>query len=205
MTCRWLTIFLLVLLAACAPDDLDITPSPTLTPEPTVTPTPEPGVEATEVADANAANQAQLDDILANMPQTITTTNATWRSDAAAPFYLEVDSGAAGRVGYIDATGNVAEITFGIFDTPEAAQDFYDVVAGRTLTLERAEPRENFPLPNLFGGSAYGSDAIFVQGNLYIRVNIPSFATNTQGDPLGPLSRQVFGLLESTGVLPLSS
>jgi hypothetical protein len=204
MTHRWLVVSFLILLAACAPEDLDVTPSPTPTQEPTARPTLEPGVEETEAPGANAASQTQLDDILASMPQTITTTNANWRSDGAAPFYLEVEGGAAGRVGYIDASGNVAEITFGVFDTPEAAQDFYDVVAGRTLTLAQAETRDNYPQPNLFGGSAYGSDAIFVQGSLYIRVNVPSFATNTQGDPLGPLSRQLFSLLESTGALPAS-
>lgn len=203
MTRRWLIVVFLVFLAACAPENLDVTPSPTPTLEPTARPTPEPG--ATEAPGANAANQAQLDTILANMPQNITTTNANWRSDGTAPFYLEVDRGAAGRVGYIDASGNVAEITFGIFDTPEAAQEFFDVVAGRTLTLARAETRDSYPQPNLFGGSAYGSDAIFVQGTLYIRVNVPSFATNTQGDPLGPLSRQIFRVLESIGVYPLSS
>ena len=94
--------------------------------------------------------------------------------------------------------GSEAELTFGVFETPEAAQAFYDEVLGRVRSLENAETRDIFPTPNAFGGGTYGSDAIFVQNNLYVRISIPQFSS-TAGEPLSPLARSVFTIVN--GVL----
>ena len=71
--------------------------------------------------------------------------------------------------------------------------------SGRLRTLENAQTRDNFPQPNAFGGGTYGSDAVFAQDNLFIRISVPRFSS-TAGDPLVPFSRTVFEIVnEVTG------
>jgi hypothetical protein len=220
---RW--SLLLALLGACAPDNLDVTPSPTPTntPVPTntraPTMTPEPGVtpaaaaaEATPEVAAVSGNQALLDHLLANLPATMPGGAFQWRArkhtnegvqgmentpGTPYPIYQEVEGGVTGKQGYREPGGSLAEITFGVFDTPEAAQAHYDLVLGRTRNLERPEERENFPKPNAFGGGTYGSDSIFLVDNLFIQVSVPQFSSTSPGEPLGPLARQVFTALDA--------
>ena len=72
----------------------------------------------------------------------------------------------------------------------------------RTRTLENAEERENRPKPNWFGSGTYGSDAIFLQQDIYIRISVPQFSS-TLGEPLAPYSRALLELLKDA--LPASS
>jgi hypothetical protein len=202
----------LLVLAACAPDNLDITPSPTPTPAPTATSTPDPAAVATEetAADAGAetaagGNRALLDHIVENVPQSISAGQIQWRRTedeiSGEPVtYKSEEGGETAKVYYSEAGGGYSELTFGVFDAPEAATTFYEIVRGRLRTLENAEERDVVPSPNAFGGGTYGSDAIWVQDNIYTRVSIPRFSS-TAGEPLSPYSRAVqaivLGALES--------
>lgn len=202
---------LALLLVACAPDDLDITPSPTPEPTPTQTntpaptSTPDPNAEAQAGADESeeAESGDLLDQIVSVIPGEIPAGPVNWMPDGD-PEFEEVDGGRTVHLPYRERGGSLAELTFGVFESPDAAQTFYDAVAGRTRTLENAETRDNLPTPNLFGSGTYGSDAIFLQDNLYVRVSVPQFSS-TLGEPLGPLSRQVFGFLEDNEFVAPSS
>jgi hypothetical protein len=208
---RWWGLWLLVLLlAACAPENLDITPSPTptLTPEPTNTPMPTDAnaaaVVPTEVAVETNSIRGTLDAFIATIPAAINAGQTTWNKTedevtSEEITYQDQEGGITAKVYYDERGGGYSELTFGLFDTPEAALAFYEVVAERTRTLENAETRDQFVTPNLFGGGTYGSDAIFVQGSLYIRISVPRFSS-TLGDPLNPYARTLFRLFETLEV-----
>jgi hypothetical protein len=68
--------------------------------------------------------------------------------------------------------------------------------------LENAQERDNFPLPNAFGGGTYGSDAIFVVDTIFLRVSVPRFS-GTMGDPLVPYARTLFTLLTEGGFMQI--
>jgi hypothetical protein len=199
-----LTVLAAIVLAACAPDDLDITPSPTVAPTATPAPTREAGAPeptaAPEVAAEADANRAILDTIIAGIPDSISAGNTTWRKSddettSEEIVYQDQEGGILAKVFYSESGGGFSEITVGVFDTPEAAQTFFDLVRGRTRTLENAETRDTFPSPNFFGGGTYGSDAIFAQGRIYIRISVPRFSS-TMGEPLSPYARALFRVLD---------
>jgi len=187
----------LMVLAACAPEDLDITPSVTPSPEPTAAPTLEPGATpAPEVTAETVVSQSRvlLDEIVAAVPATINAGVITWQKTSDPVTYRDEEGGSTARIPFSERGGGAAELTFGVFDSPEAAMTFYEVIRGRLRTLERAEERENFPVPNAFGGGTYGSDAIWAQDTIFVRVSVPRFSS-TAGDPLNPLGRQVIQIL----------
>jgi hypothetical protein len=197
----------LLTLTACAPENLDITPSPvpTETPAPTATrdaaATEEsaPEAEATEAsAEGIPPNRAAVDAIIAELPDTIEAGSLTWRRTEDAVAYTTRPTGQLGRVSYDEAGGGLTEITFGVFDTAEAAQEFYDFFAG-TNQMEFAEPGEGFPEPNLFSLGTYTADGIMRFDNLYVRVSVPRFS-GVGGDPLAPLAREVVRILEAQGI-----
>lgn len=209
-------------LSACAPEDLDITPTltatatrePTNTPLPTRTPsptepptaTPEGGASAATEAVAASATEAVVEvvqptgpitteSMIALLPAQITAGAYRWQRGAAQDV-PNVSDGSAQRVPYSEAGGAQSEITFGVFDTPEAARAYYDAVLGRVRTLQDAETREDLPQPNAFGGGTYGADAILVRDVLYIRVSVPQFSS-TAGNPLVPLTRAVNAIADT--------
>lgn len=198
-----------IVLAACAPDDLDITPSPTATntPESTSTPAPTNTPAPTPTPDPNApagsdsaaavidAGPASLDDLLAALPGQLPAGALTWRRTSGDPTRRDVTGGQLGTVAYGEAQGSQAEVSFALFETPEAAQAFYAEVLGRVRTLENAETRDDLPQPNAFGGGTYGADAIIVRGDLYIRISIPQFSS-TAGNPLLPMARAVNAIVD---------
>lgn len=196
-----LTALVVFVMAACAPDNLDITPSPTVAPSSTPAPTREAGaVEPTAVPEVSDANRAILDTIIAGVPTSIGAGNATWRKSVDETtgeeiVYQDQDAGITAKVFYSEAGGGFSELTFGVFDTPEATQTFFDAVKERTRTLENAETRDTFPTPNFFGGGTYGSDAIFVRGTIYIRISVPRFSS-TMGEPLNPYARALFRVID---------
>jgi hypothetical protein len=212
----------LFVLAACAPEDLDITPTvtPTNTPQPTSTPQPRPtadpaatpstedGTEVTaEAASVETTDGGLLDQLVAAVPDQLNAGAIQWRrsTDEVSGeelVYQDIEGGRTAKMFFSERGGGASELTFGVFDTPEAAQAYYDVIRGRLRTLENAQTRDTFPLPNAFGGGTYGSDAIFVQDNLFIRISVPRFSS-TAGDPLVPYSRAVFQLVD--GVTGTSS
>jgi hypothetical protein len=218
---RLLKIALLIALfalAACAPDNLDITPTvtPTNTPLPTATREPTPTVdpeatpavegeaEATAEASAQTGNGSLLDLLVAAVPAQLNAGAIQWNRSADEVtgeelVYQDVDGGRTARIFFDERGGGAAELTFGVFDSPEAATAYYETVRGRLRTLENAQTRDNFPQPNAFGGGTYGSDAVFAQDNLFIRISVPRFSS-TAGDPLVPFSRTVFEIVnEVTG------
>lgn len=249
-------VIVLLVIAACAPEDLDITPTaaPSATPSITVYVTgavAETGTTielpagsrvedainavggAAEEADLQRVNLAQvlrdgeqvnipaqgdaettpeaaedtdeavpetqalLNHIVSSIPGSINAGVISWRRDTSVePLIVDRDGGlTAARITFNEAGGGLMELTFGVFDSPEEARAYYDSVRSSLRTLERAEERDTFPTPNAFGGGTYGSDAIFAQDNIFIRVSVPRFSS-TAGDPLTPMGRQVFTILD---------
>lgn len=198
-----LLIALLVAAAACAPENLDITPSPTVTntPEPTSTPrptnTPDASGQTAEVTEVAVVSESEafLNQLVAAVPAQLSGGALQWNRTREEVRYSDVDGGITATIAFDEPGGSEAELTFGVFETPEAAQAYYDEVRGRLRTLENAETRDQFPTPNAFGGGTYGSDAIFVLDTLYIRISIPQFSS-TAGEPLSPFSRSVFTIVD---------
>lgn len=221
---------LLLILAACAPEDLDMTPTatPTFTPPPTSTPRPTPTTdpneeaseeetsgsgEGTAEAEAQAADSGGttdgglLEQLIAAVPDRVNAGSIQWGRTAdeittERIIYQDVEGGQTARLFFAERGGGASELTFGVFDSPEAAQAYYEVILGRLRTLENSQTRDNFPQPNAFGGGTYGSDAIFVRDNVFIRISVPRFSS-TAGDPLVPYARAVFQIVD--GVTGASS
>ncbi len=190
---------LLLILGACAPADLDFTPTPIPTEIPTATPTidaqaaAQPSAEATEIV---STERAALDMLIAAIPGRINAGAIQWNRTRDPVFYQEVANGVTGRLAFSEAGGGASEITFGIFATPDDALAYYNEVLGRLRTLENAETRDNFSLPNAFGGGTYGSDAIFARDVLFVRVSVPRFSS-TAGNPLIGYSRELFRIIDT--------
>ncbi|MAS35684.1 MAG: hypothetical protein CL610_16865 [Anaerolineaceae bacterium] len=140
--------------------------------------------------------QALLEEIVASLPGTINAGMIIWRRDLNTEVaYVERDGGITARVTFNEAGGGLMELTYGVFETPEQAMTYYETSRDQLPTLDRAEERDQFPTPNAFGGGTYGSDAIFVRDNVFIRVSVPRFSS-TAGDPLNPMARPVFAILD---------
>lgn len=193
---RLITLALLcLLLAACAPDNLDITPTAVPTEVPTATPTREPG-QAASTSVPVSADRLLVEYIVTSIPASVSAGAVTWQRISAEPLIEDVEGGVLGKVEFTERGGGQANLSYGVFDSPESAQAYYDEVAGRVRTLEQAETRDNFPTPNLFGGGLYGADSIFAMDNIYLRVSVPLFSS-TAGNPLPTLSRQALDILEA--------
>lgn len=205
-------LMVLLVLAACAPEDLDMTPTatPTFTPPPTSTPRPtattDPNATASDTSEATVEAEATdeggglLEQIIAAVPDRVNAGSIQWGRTAdevsgARIVYQDVDGGQTARLYFAERGGGAAELTFGVFETPEAAQAYYDLIRGRLRTLENSQTRDNFPQPNAFGGGTYGADAIFVGDTLFIRISVPRFSS-TAGDPLVPYARAVFQIVD---------
>ncbi|MGQ9909360.1 MAG: hypothetical protein ACUVS2_11060, partial [Candidatus Flexifilum sp.] len=169
-------------------------------PAPTNTPAPTPTVDPNAAADQGEAEAAALsaETLIAALPAQLPAGALTWRRTNAEPTYRDVAGGRIGTAGYNEPQGGQAEVTFGVFDTPEAALAFYEDVRGRVRTLQNATTRDDIPQPNAFGSGTYGSDAIWLRDTVYVRVSIPQFSS-TAGNPLVPMSRAVNGIVD--GVL----
>lgn len=153
--------------------------------------------EATAAPEAASQERTYLEHIINSLPGSINAGTINWRRDNnVAVNYVDREGGVTGRVTYTAAGGGLMELTFGVFGTAEQATAYYENVRGTLRTLERSEQRDQFPTPNAFGGGTYGSDAIFVRDTVFIRVSVPQFSS-TAGDPLNPMARQVFPLLDA--------
>lgn len=191
---------LAVLLAACAPEDLDVTPTATPTPVPTATPTPESTPTLAPVPTATEVVETPLVDVfLQNVPEPVAAGGIQWRRDPerGVSKVRNVRDGIAKRLYLIERQGGKANFTFGVFDTEEAALLHYDFVKDLRTVLENGKPDEDFPMPNLFGTGLYGSNAIFSIDNYFIEVGIEQFS-GTAGNPLPSLSRQALKIVEET-------
>jgi len=195
---RTLGLLLLMFLAACAPADLDITPTaePTLLPtaEPTATPQPD------DFVDTSIANQAQLDAIIANVPAQIPAGAVNWRRDLtrgdngleAVPRAI---NGVGTKVFYTEQTGGIMNLTFAVFDTPEDAAAHYEFIQSIRQPLETGNSDDEFPQPNIFGSGLYGSIAVFQIDTVFIEVNIEIFSS-TRNNPLVSLARATINFFE---------
>jgi hypothetical protein len=205
----WIFI-LFVLLAGCvdgkvyivAPDNLDITPSPTNTPAPSPTPSPTPLPE--NFVDPNAGNADALVAIMAAVPARLPAGAVEWRRDSARGTHgvepvARAINGVGAKVYYTEQTGGQMNLTFAIFNTPEDAAAHYEFIRGIRQPLETGRPNDTLPQPNIFGSGLYGSVAIFQLDNVFIEVNIELFSS-TQGNPLVPLARETMRFFE--GIRP---
>jgi hypothetical protein len=186
-----------LVLTACAPEDLDITPIPTATEVPPPTPTREASVAAAD-DDVIAANQGTLDAILAAVPGQMPAGAVIWRRDNQREMQAvtNIDNGVGMKVFFNEQTGGTSTLTFAVFNTPEDATVYYDFIQGLREVLRNGEPMENLPTPNLAGSGLYGSNAIFQLDNIFVEVSIELFSS-TQGNPLPALSRETIRVVET--------
>ncbi|MDE0610034.1 MAG: hypothetical protein OXH77_09025 [Anaerolineaceae bacterium] len=191
---------LAVALAACAPADLDVTPTATSTPVPTTTPTPESTPTQTATPAPTEVVETPLVDVfLENVPEPVAAGGIQWRRDPERDVskVRNVQNGIAKRLYLIERQGGKASFTFGVFDSQEDALVYYDFVKDLRTVLENGESNEEFPMPNLFGTGLYGSNAIFSIDSYFIEVGIEQFS-GTAGNPLPSLSRQAIRIVEET-------
>lgn len=189
---------LLAFLAACAPIDLDITPTATATPAPTATLTPTAVPE--DFVDPNLANERLVDAIIAELPASIPAGAVQWRrdlsrGDQSVEDVPRAENGAGTKVYFTEQTGGQMNLTFAAFDTAEDATAHYEFIRGIRQPLEIGDENDTFPTPNIFGSGLYGSVAIFQIDNVFIEVNIELFSS-TQGNPLVPLARATINFFE---------
>ena len=195
-----LVALLAAVLAACAPADLDVTPTATSTPVPTVTPTPESTPTQTATPAPTEVVETPLVDVfLENVPEPVAAGGIQWRRDPERDVskVRNVQNGIAKRLYLIERQGGKASFTFGVFDSQEDALVYYDFVKDLRTVLENGESNEDFPMPNLFGTGLYGSNAIFSIDSYFIEVGIEQFS-GTAGNPLPSLSRQAIRIVEQT-------
>ncbi len=195
-----LILLLAAALAACAPEDLDVTPTATATPVPSVTPTPATSPTAVPTAISTVEAEKPLVDVLIDsVPNQVTAGSVQWQVDLerGASNVRNVQNGTAKRIYLTERQGGKASFTFGVFDTREDALVYYNFVRELRTVLENGEPSDEYPLPNLFGSGLYGSNAIFSQENYFIEVGIEQFS-GTAGNPLPSLSTQAFRIVEET-------
>ncbi len=193
-------LLLAVALSACAPEDLDVTPTATPTPVPTLTPTPATTPTATPTPAPTEVVETPLVDVFVeNVPDPVPAGAIQWRRDPERGIsnVRNVRDGMAKRLYLVERQGGKASFTFGVFDSQEAALVYYDFVKDLRTVLENGEINEDFPLPNLFGTGLYGSNAIFSIDNYFIEVGIEQFS-GTAGNPLPSLSRQAIKIVEET-------
>ena len=89
--------------------------------------------------------------------------------------------------------GMVPGVT-GLLQGSEVKKNVFSGKAMAHVNIE-TEKKVLTTTPNAFGGGTYGSDAIFVRDNVFIRVSVPRFSS-TAGDPLNPMARPVFAILD---------
>lgn len=195
---------ILLLVSACdrvgrAPEDLDITP--TITPTATFTPVPTPSANETPSAETLQAGdlQAQLDMILAQVPDTVTAGAVQWRKDNAAGVQIPANivNGTGGKIFFTEQIGGKSNITYAIFNSAADAKAHFDKLFSIREPVAVGNPNANFPTPNMFGSGLYGSYALMqVQEIYFIEVYIEAFSS-TAGNPLIPLAQQALNFLNA--------
>lgn len=253
-----LALLIVFILAACAPENLDITPTPQPTPVPLIKVYVTGAVQetgktielplgsrvedaiaavggTTDTADLQRVNMAQvlsdgaqvnvpavgevvaeitpeptvavtsannpkafLDKLVELTPSNMTGGSIQWRRDPANPTsYATPRGGNTVRINYIDSSGSLLELTYGIFPDASAAQGYYDAIVGSLQAQVKTEERSEFPTPNQFGvGGTYGSAGIFWLDTIVVRIAIPRFNTASGADPVAPLVNTILGYVE---------
>ena len=251
-----LALLIVLILAACAPENLDITPTPEPSPVPVVTVYVTGAVQetgktvelplgsrvedaiaaaggVTDTADLQRVNMAQLltdgaqinvpaigeviaeataeaavvdandpkaflDKLVELTPANMTGGTIQWRRDPANPTSFATPRGGnTVRINYIDNSGSLLELTYGIFPDAPAAQGYYDAIVGSLQAQVRTEERSEYPTPNQFGvGGTYGSAGIFWLDTIVVRIAVPRFNTVSGSDPVAPLVEPILGYVE---------
>ncbi len=196
----WVVALIVMLVAsACAPDNLDITPSATPTIAPTETPTPTPLPEGFEAE--VSANEAVIEALMELLPNTIPAGAAQWQRDYSRgedgiASLRGLTNGVGQRMYFSEQTGGQMNISFAVFDTAEDAIANYERIRGIRPVLQTGTSDDAFPEPNLFGASNQGSYGIFQIDNYFIEVFIELFSS-TGSNPLKPVSRSAVNFFES--------
>jgi len=106
-----------------------------------------------------------------------------------------VQNGQAFRVFYADQTANAFNMTFGEFDSSEAALAHYEKIKAIREGVEEENSIEGFPQPHVLGRGLYGSVAIFAIDEFFIEVLIER-APGTSANPTEAIARKALALLE---------
>jgi hypothetical protein len=193
-----LALIAMLVVVACAPDNLDITPSPTSTAVPSPTPSPTPLPEGFE-AEVDQ-NEAVLGALVELLPNSIPAGAAQWkwdysRAEDGIEDLLNVTNGIGHKIYFNEQTGGQMSLSFAVFDTSEDALANYERIKDIRSVLDTGDTDADFSEPNIFGAGLYGSVAIFQIDNYFIEVSIELFSS-TGGNPLVPLSRAAIRFFE---------
>ncbi|MDL1899919.1 hypothetical protein FBR02_04030 [Anaerolineae bacterium CFX9] len=200
----------MLLLAACAPEDLDITPTvtpsntplPTETRAPTRTPAPEATPEPEEEEEPAAATL--LDTIVAGLPASISVGGASWQVNPASAQFRDTDGGRLVTVSVAERQGGQITLYFGEFESVEGAVAYFENTLRTVRNLENASQRPDFPEPNGFNVGLYGSESIWMRENLVVRVRVDVFNSGG-GNPLVGMSQQIQNILNGIEGVPASA
>lgn len=195
----------IVILSACAPDDLDYTPT---APPPTITPSPTPApADTSDASDGDTQTtdprQAQLDAIVASIPVNMPAGAEQWqidikRGEDGFETPLNVQNGIGRRVFYRTQAASAMQITYAVFETPELAQAHFERLQEvRSTVLRAGTQRDDFPTPNIFGlGTTTGSVALIQNENYFVEVFIEVYSSVGQ-NPLVASARQAINVLNA--------
>ena len=178
---------ILALVVACAPADLDITPTPEPTALPTSTPTPTPPPASA------AVNKAILDIIIDSFPTQLAGGGSEWRPDPSKADNgrevprITVPGGVGMELHYTESVGGTFSVTFAVFDDAVGATEHYEWIRGLRSVLQTGKARDDFPMPNIFGQGLYGSIALVQLDNIFIEVSISAFTSSV--NPLRSLTQ----------------
>ena len=178
---------ILALVVACAPADLDITPTPEPTALPTSTPTPTPPPASA------AVNKAILDIIIDSFPTQLAGGGSEWRPDPSKADNgrevprITVPGGVGMELHYTESVGGTFSVTFAVFDDAAGATEHYEWIRGLRSVLQTGKARDDFPMPNIFGQGLYGSIALVQLDNIFIEVSISAFTSSV--NPLRSLTQ----------------
>lgn len=163
--------------------------------------------EATDEPEVVAADpgRATLDYLVANAPANVETSAFTWvRDTKQEPQYIERGGGELATVFYSEPGGGAMQIIFGTFPSAEVGKAYYDDLLSQSK-FEDAKPNDTFPTPNAFGQGTYGSDAVFIQDALFIRVSIPAFSSTVSGNPLIGVARAALKFVDEAKTASFTS
>lgn len=213
-------------LAACAPDNLDITPSPTptFTPEPTNTPAPtstpaptatvdpnavvEPTTEASTEETVEAQTSVDIstplgfvDAVIAALPSPINAGTIQWQriddpTTGAEVVYPPNIQNGTAGRVYFSERGGGAADVTIAMFDTEEAASAYYEQRSGDRRLENSDEEPNLPTPNLFGGGTYGSLGLIQDGQLVLVVSIPRFSSTVSGNPTVPMAREFLEIID---------
>ena len=150
-------------------------------------------------AAAGGGSADVLQTLLDSIPNQIVTTTQ-WQRDfdrfeGGFETPPNIVDGEAFRVFYLDQMANAFNMTFGQFDSREAALAHYEKIKSIREGIETENTVADFPQPHVLGRGLYGSVAIIAVDEFFIEVLVER-APGTSDNPTEAIARRALDILE---------